>query len=124
MINREINLDNLTNKDLLDHSAIAERFKQYLMEVLEYDADEADFVVKCDFENPYDTPFIMQDYEGNYTIEGKEYEVRFCYTEFKAVGLWHLEDKDPFEFYMFFDLETLPNKNVRSYKNAKKLYLI
>lgn len=121
---RKINLNKLTTKDLLDHDAIAEAFKKYLMEVLEYDEDDADFVVRNDFENPYDTPFILQDYEGDYTVDGKKYLVYFCYTEFRMCGLFRLANKEPFEFYMFFDRETLPDNTVGSYQNATKLYLI
>lgn len=120
---REINLDNVTEKDLFDYEAIAAAFKKYLMEVFFYDESEADFVVSTDFENPYNTPFIMQDYEGQYTIGGKEYEVRSCRTDFRAVGLFHLASEPQFEFFMLFDLETLPDNSVRSYQNARKMYL-
>ena len=75
-------------------------------------------------ENPYNTPFIMQDYEGEYTVDGKDYEVRSCRTDFCACGLWHLAEKPPFEFYMFFDLETLPDTTVDSYQKSRKMYLI
>jgi hypothetical protein len=120
---REINLDNVTEKDLFDYESIAAAFKKYLMEVFFYDESEADFVVSTDFENPYNTPFIMQDYEGQYTIGGKEYEVRSCRTDFCAVGLFHLASEPQFEFFMLFDLETLPDNSVRSYQNARKMYL-
>ena len=121
---REVDLDNLTSKDLIDHAAISEAFKNYLMDVLEYDESEADFVVSTDFENPYNTPFIMQDYEGEYTVDGKDYEVRSCRTDFCACGLWHLAEKKPFEFYMFIDLETLPDTTVGAYQKSRKMYLI
>ena len=121
---REVDLDNLTGKDLIDHAAISEAFKNYLMYVLEYDECEADFVVSTDFENPYNTPFIMQDYEGEYTVDGKDYEVRSCRTDFCACGLWHLAEKKPFEFYVFFDLETLPDTTVGAYHKSRKMYLI
>ena len=121
---REVDLDSLTGKDLISHTSISEAFKSYLMETLDYGEDEADFVVSTDFENPYDTPFIMQDYEGQYAVDDKEYEVRFCYTDFCACGLFHLSNVEPFEFYMFIDLDTLPDQTVGAYRNAKKLYLI
>ena len=121
---REINLDNLSAKDLVDYPVIAAAFKKYLMNVLFYDEYEADFVLASDFENPYNTPFISQDYEGVYEVDGKKYEIRSCRTDFCAVGLFHLAYEPQFEFYMLFDLETLPNKSVRSYQNAKKLYII
>ena len=121
---RNVDLNNLSGKDLLDHDAISKAFKKYLMDVLGYDEGAADFVVKCDFETPYNAPFVLQDYEGDYTVDGKKYSVRFCYTEFRACGLFHLAEKEPFEFYTLFDLETLPDNTVGSYQNAKKLYLI
>lgn len=120
---REIDLENLTSQDFIDYGAIAAKFKDYLMLVLGYEEYEADFIISSDFENPYDTPFIMQDYEGTFTVDGKNYEVRLCRTDFRLVGLFHLVDVPPFEFYMFIDLDTLPNKSVGAYQNARKAYL-
>ena len=121
---REIDLVNLSAKDLIDHAAISEAFKKYLIEVLEYDEGEANFVVSTDFENPYNTPFITQDCEGKFTVGGKAYEVRSCRTDFCACGLWQLAELPPFEFYMFFDLETMPDRTVGSYQKSRKMYLI
>ena len=120
---RKINLDALTGEELLDYATIAQVFKKYLMDVLGYDDGDADFVTRNDFENPYDTPFIEQDFEGDYTIGGKEYEVRSCKTNFMMVGLFHLADVEPFEFYMLFDKETLPDNSVGSYQSARKMYI-
>lgn len=121
---RENDLDGITGKDLMDHNAISAEFKEYLIDVLGYDEEEANFVVSSDFANPYDTPFIMQDYEGEFTVDGKDYEVRLCYTDFCACGLFHLAELPPFEFYMFFDRATMPDKTVGSYRCAEKKYLI
>lgn len=121
---REIDLNKITHRDLLDHKGIAQAFKEYLMDVLGYDEFDADFVVRNDFEDPYETPFILQDFEGEYTIDGKEYEVRLCRTDFCTVGLFHLADVKPFEFYMFFDKDDLFDDCVGAYQTAKKLYLI
>ena len=121
---REIDLDTVTAEELLDHAAIAQEFKKYLMDVIGYDDGDADFVTRTDFANPYDTPFIEQDFEGEYTIDGKEYEVRSCKTNFMMVGLFHLADVEPFEFYMLFDKETLPDNGVRTYQKAEKKYII
>jgi hypothetical protein len=121
---RDIDFGNLTSKDLIDHAALSEAFKKYLIEVLGYDEGEANFVISADFENPYDTSYITQDYEGEYAVDGKDYEVRSCQTDFCAVGLWNLAELSPFEFYMFFDLETMPDTTIGSYRKAKKLYLI
>ena len=87
---KKIDIDKLTANNLVDYAVLATAFKKYLMQVLFYDEFEADFVVSTDFENPYDTPFIMQDYEGTISLNDKEYEVRSCKTEFCSVGLFHL----------------------------------
>ena len=120
----KINLNQISEKDLIDHAAISDAFKKYLMDVLDYSEDEANFVASTDFANPYNTPFIVQDYKGNYIIDGCEYEVRTCSTNFCIVGLYHLADVTPFKFYMFFDLKTLPDQTVGSYQSARKMYLI
>ena len=121
---KKVDLDNLTGNDLVDYTVIAAEFKKYLMKIFSYDEAEADFVVSTDFENPYAAPYIMQDYEGVYTVEGKYYEVRSCHTDFRAVGLFHLAKKPKFKFYILFDLETLPDKTVGSYQNARKMYIL
>lgn len=116
-------LEEITSSDLIDHAAIAQEFKNYLMNTLEYDEFEADFVVENDFSNPYDTPFILQDFEDRITIDGTEYEVRFCRTDFCACGLFHFADVEPFEFYMLFDMNTMADTTVGSYQRARKMYL-
>lgn len=121
---RNVNLSQVTSKDLIDHAALAQEFKDYLIDFLGYEDDEAAFVVSSDFANPYNAPFIMQDYEGIVTIDGKDYEVRLCHTDFSACGLFHLANVPPFEFYMFFDRETMPDTTVGSYRKARKMYLI
>lgn len=121
---RSIDLDKVTGKDLINHDAIAQAFKQYLMEVIGYDAMDADFIVRNDFANPYDTPFIEQEFEGEYTIDGKDYEVRSCKTNFMMVGLYRLADTKPFEFYVLFDKATMANSTVGAYQMADKMYII
>ena len=120
---RNIDLEKITSSDLIDHAILSKAFKNYLMEVLEYSEYEADFVIASDFGLPYDTPFIMQDYEGRFVVDGKDYEVRMCRTDFCACGMFHLAELPPFEFYMFFDLDTMPDTTVGSYRKAKTLYL-
>ena len=120
---KDIDLDMLTGENLVDHAVIAQKFKEYLMEVLEYDDDEADFVLEGDFKNPYDTPFIMQEYEGDVTVDGKDYEVRSCYTDFRACGIFHLDDAPAFKFCMLFDKGTMKDQTVGSYQNAQKKYI-
>jgi len=121
---KEYDIDLITANDLVDYDTLVQAFKEYLMDVLEYDEDEADFVIEADFENPYDTPFISQEYEGDITVEGIDYEVRFCETDFCSCGLFHLADLPSFAFYMLFDQVSMKDQTVGSYQAAKKKYVI
>ena len=120
---REINLEELNREDLKEIDELLEAFKDYLQIELGYDAEEA-AVASTDMENPYTAPYVMEEFEGEARIAGDSYEVRFCYTDFSACGLFHLAEVPPFEFYMFFDKNTMPDTTVGSYKNATKKYLL
>ena len=120
---REINFQELTSKDLVDQDALTAAYIDYLKEELGYSDWEA-AIAATDLENPYDTEYILQDYEDNYTIDGTEYEVRFCHTDFRYCGLFHLADKPPFEFYMLFNVDSMPDGTVGSYSNAKKKFIL
>ena len=121
---RNIDLDNISSKDLIDYDGISGAYKKYLMDVMGYEEDKADFVIKTDFLNPYDTPYILQDYEGNYTIDGKEYEIRSCRTDFCCVGMFDFADIIPFEFYMLIVKDDLPDDSVATYRKASKMYIV
>ena len=121
---KEFNIDLITSEDLVDYDILVQAFKSYLMNVLEYDEEEADFVFKMDFVDPYDTSFISQDYEGDIEIDEKDYEVRFCETDFGSCGLFHLADLPSFSFYMLFDQATMSNQTVGAYQTAKRKYVI
>lgn len=120
----KVNWRKLTSNDLMDHASISAAFKTYLIEVIGYSESEADFIIAADFANPYNTSFIMQDFERMVNVDGKEYEVRSCYTDFSACGLFHPAKVKRFKFYMLFDLETLPDQTVASYSKSKKWYLL
>ena len=121
---REVDFDQLSVEDLLDYSSISKAFKKYLVDTLKYDEAEADFVIATDFLNPYATPFIIQEYEGDCTINDSDYEVRRCHTNFSVCDLIHLHEMPSFEFFMLIDLDTLSDDTICSYQEAKKLYYI
>lgn len=121
---RAIDFDNIAGKDLIDYDGISSAYKKYLIDVMGYEEDEANFVINMDFSNPYDTPYIIQDYEGVYKVDGKEYEVRSCYTDFTCVGIFDYAEIEPFVFYMLIDKETLTDSMISTYRNARKMYLI
>ena len=120
---KTIDFDNIKACDLTDGDGLLEAYKTYLQEVLEYSEFEAE-IAATDMENPYDAPFVLQEYEGNFTIDGIEYEVRACHTDFCYCGLFYLSAVQPVEFSMFFDTSTMSDGTVGGYSSATKKYLI
>lgn len=119
---RKIDFNKIKYSDLLDHSAISQEFKRYLMVVMEYSPEEADFVVSTDFKNPYNTPYITMEYEGCVKLEGKTYEILSCKTDFR--GMLYLRPDTDFEFFMLTDVDSLENNTVGAYAKADKMYLL
>ena len=120
---REINLKEVVVTDLLEGMTLVEEFQNYCQKVLGYNYLDAK-IASEDMKNPYDTPYVLQDYYGIANVEGTEYEVRFCYTDFACCGMFHLSDVEPFEFYMFIDCSTMQNKTVGEYRKAHKKYIL
>lgn len=121
---REIDFDNITPEELIDIDTLTGHFRKYLTETLGYEPGEADMITIEEFSDPYDAECIMQEYEGDYEINGKTYEVYSCKTDFGYVGMWHLTEFPPFAFYMLIDTGTMPDQTVGSYQNAEKMYIL
>lgn len=117
------NIDEITKEDLVEHKDLVEAFKNYLKREFFYDELEATLAAE-DLENPYNTPYIMQDYEGDISIDGVNYEVRSCHTDYLACGLFHFAEASPFEFYMLFDQSTMSGTTVGDYQKARKVYVL
>lgn len=120
---KKIDLDNLTNNDLINGEELIEAYKQYLRDELFYDEFEVQMASE-DLKNPYETPYIVQEYEGDYEVEGIKYSVRSCETNFCICGLFHLADATPFKFYMLFDKSTMSGTTVGDYMDARKMYIL
>lgn len=118
----DIDLNKVQSTDFIDTDALVEAFKKYTMAELGYDEFGAE-IAASDMKDPYNAPYIVQEYEGDYTIGGKAYSVRECKTDFMRCGLYELANVTPFEFYMLIDLDTLENQTVGAYTKAKKLYI-
>lgn len=121
---RDIEIEDIQAEDLIEIEKLQEEFKKYMINVLGYFEDEADYIISEDFKDPYETPYISQDFIGYTTVDEVEYEVRKCQTDFCACGLFHLAEKEPFEFYMLIDTSTLPDSIVFCYMGARKVYVI
>ena len=120
---KDINLDELKKEDLKELPALIQAFKSYVKIELGYEDWEADVAAE-DMEDPYNAPYIMQDYEGDITVDGVKYEVRYCYTDFCACGLFHLAGVTPFTFYMLFDKSTMKSRSTAAYTKARKAFVI
>ena len=69
---------------------------------INYDEFEADNAAS-DMNDPYNAPFILQEYEGIYRNGEIEYTVRNCWTDFMRCGLFELANAKKFKFYMYID---------------------
>lgn len=121
---RRVNLNRVSEKRLKGKEELAAAFRDYLMETVGYSEKDAEFIAYGEFSEPYDVPYVRQEYEGKYVIGEHEYEVRYCETDFCACGLWHLSELPKFKFYMLFDLDTLPDHTGNSYLNARRRYIV
>ena len=110
-------------EELVELDAFIEAFKDHMRREAGYGDWELSMLT-CDLKDPYNTPYIMQDFLDNRVIDGVEYEVRRCYTNFAVCGLFHLMNVAPFKFYMLIDCSTLENGTVGAYSKARKMYVI
>lgn len=121
---REIDFTQITENDMITHEILSDAFKKYLMDAIGYNEVEASFVAETDFADPYDTPYITTEYEGEYDIGSKTYEILSCKTDFCSVGMWQMSEKPPFEFCMLIDTASKPDNTIGSYQKARKMYIL
>ena len=115
--------DDFTAEDLIDIDALVEAYKKYLMTVRGYDAVDA-AIAATDMQNPYDCPYVLQDYNGDYTIDGVEYEVRECRVDMTVCGFYYLAGIPKFRFFMLIMMEDLADRKVSTYVDARKKYVL
>ena len=116
-------LINIAISDLLDIEGLQDAFKEYAMDTLDYNEDEAEFVARG-LKDAYDTPYIFFDIYDDVLVDGTKHYVYKCKTDFYSCGLFELMDKPAFEFYMLLDASDLADETVGSYKAAKKMYAL
>ena len=110
-------------EELITVEELVQEFKNYCMKNLGYDKYEAE-IAASDMKDPYNTPYIMQEYEGPYYDGDVEYEVRDCWTDFLRCGLWDLADVKKFRFYMYINTSEMPDETVGSYTKASKKFYV
>lgn len=110
-------------EDLLDVDELVQSFKEYCMKRLDYDEFEAE-IAASDMKDPYNAPYILQEFEGIYRNGDIEYTVRNCWTDFMRCGLFELANAKKFKFYMYIDKSSMPDETVGSYTRANKKYYV
>lgn len=118
-----LNLWELKESDFVDERELVHAFEEYLKRELGYDDLEA-ALAAVDMEEPYNVPYVLQDYFDTLEVGDKTYEVRYCHTDFCYCGMFHLAGVTPFEFYMLFDTSTMEDQTVGSYSRAKKKFVV
>ena len=120
---KKINFKKVSTADLLSIEGLLKEYAKYCCAV--FNCNEASGeVMAMDMAEPYDAEFVLQEFEGSYTIGGVKYEVRLCRTDFTLCGWFDLANVEPFEFYMLIDKSTLIDDTVLSYRNASKKYIV
>lgn len=106
--------------EYLDLQGIRDAFAAHLMEYAEYSEGEAEMAVS-DFPDPYRLPYLHEEFIGEETIDGKDYEKNASSTLFQMCGIFGVP---MFRFYTYYLTEDLPNRTVGEYMNARKLFQI
>ncbi len=104
----------------LDEKGIREAFAKHLMKHRGYSEEEAALAVS-DFPDPYNLPYLCEEYIGEETIDGVEYEKCASMTAFWRCGMSGMPE---FRFYTYYAIKDIPNHFVQEYMAAKKLYQI
>ena len=104
----------------LDLQGIKDAFAKHMMMYRGYSEDEARIAVS-DFPDPYSLPYLDEEYIGNVTIDGMEYEKNASFTSFWKCGIWGVP---MFRFYTYYAVADIPNNKVGEYMKARKLYQV
>jgi hypothetical protein len=104
----------------LDTNGIRNAFAKHLIEHRGYTKDEA-AMATFDFPDPYNLPYLCEEYVGEEMIDGINYEKDACYTELWRCGI---SDVPMFRFYTYYAIDDIPNHQVGEYMEARKIYQV
>ena len=102
----------------LDIEGIKEVFGKHMMKYRGYSEAEAKMAV-YDFPDPYRNPYLIEEYDGDETVDGVDYQVYSDYTDLTRCDI---DDVPPFRFYTLYRKEDIPNHKVGEYMAARKLF--
>ena len=92
----------------LDIEGIKEVFGKHMMKYRGYSEAEAKMAV-YDFPDPYRNPYLIEEYDGDETVDGVDYQVYSDYTDLTRCDI---DDVPPFRFYTLYRKEDIPNHKV------------
>jgi len=113
--------ENITNADMIDKKALDDALIEYMFTVQALDYAYITLVLK-DFEDFYTCPWLREEYIEMREIDGIEYEVRACWTDFTMFMTFTNDER--FRFYMLTHLEDPDDTSVEAYRKADKKYIL
>ena len=113
--------ENVTSADLIEKKALVDALVEYMVTVQYLDRSSMDLVLN-DFEDFYACPWLREEYVGMRKIDGIEYEVRACWTDFSMFMSFTNDER--FKFYMLTHLKNANDRTVAAYIEADKKYIL
>ncbi len=104
----------------LDVDGIKRAFADHLIKYRDYSESEAVIAVS-DFPNPYELPYLDEEFICEEEIDGIEYNKYASVTNLWKCGIY---DMPTFRFYTYYATEDIPNHKVGEYISARKLYQV
>lgn len=102
----------------LNVNEIRELFAKHLINYKDYSEDEAKLAVS-DFPDPYNLPYMTEEYLGRETVDGIEYEKCISSADLARCGFG---DIPVFRYYTLYATEDVADHLVGSYMTARKLF--
>ena len=104
----------------LDIQGVKDALAKHMMLHRGYSEIEAQIAVS-DFPNPYNLPYLEEEYICDEIIDGVKYEKNASYTSFWKCGI---EGVPMFRYYTYYAIDDIPHKKVREYMKARKLFQV
>lgn len=103
-------------KERLDEALV-----EYLKKVQHCDSFDVTMML-MDFKDPYTCCWIGREFVEDIEVDGKDYTVYACYTDFYHFRTFNNEDH--FKFYMLMHREDPGDHTVGAYMRSERLYIV
>ena len=104
----------------LNLKGIRAAFAQHLRKYRGYSDVEAAMAV-ADFPDPYNLPYLEEEFISDEEIDDKEYEK---YASVANLQLCGIDDVPVFKFYTYYNADDVASHKVEAYMRARKLYQV